>query len=172
MGVIEVSFPPALAAESVAIREMDGTCIISYLHLQELKWFFSPNQNKSKERNFNCSHQVLNSIHPHESPCWQRCLSKLLVSPGRRMMGFREWGERTLGIITVAPLWEGHSQARPVKHRGWGNLALGQGCLHSGSIRNSFIKGLMRAAHTGLHTRIWKGCYESTIFLCLASLEQ
>lgn len=37
VSVIEVSFPSVLAAESVAIREMDGTYIISYLHLQELK---------------------------------------------------------------------------------------------------------------------------------------
>lgn len=64
-------------------------------------------------------------------------LSELLVSPVRGIMGLQEWGrERTLGIVPAAPWWEGRSQAGPVKHKG-----LCQGCLHLGSIMNSFTRG-------------------------------
>lgn len=82
VGMIEVSFPSVLAAGSIVIRELDGTCIISYLHLQELKQLLTSNQNKSKERNFNCSHQVVNSIHPHEFLGWQCCQRSLCLQAG------------------------------------------------------------------------------------------
>ena len=80
--VIEASSQSVLAAGSVAIRKMDGTYIISYLHLQELKWFLSSNKNKSKERNLNCSHQVVNSIHPQEPLCRQCYTSLSLQAEG------------------------------------------------------------------------------------------
>lgn len=146
---------------------MDGTYIISYLHLQELKWFCSPNQNKSKARNFNCSHQVVNLILPRVSVL--TALSELLASPGWRIMGLWEEGQRENSAdCNGSSLMEGNSQPGPVKHKGQRNIA----CVRvapSWTVSPGDSWGLLTQA---LPTQVWGGCYASIIFLRSVSLEE
>lgn len=164
-----------LAAGSVAIREMDGTCIISYLHLQELKWFLSPNQNKSKRG-------ILIVVtrwwiqYIHMSLCAPSvvrgaCLSRQ-EDNGTASLEVGGWrGKRGLGIITAAPWWEGNSQARPVKYKGQRNIPSCQGSppllLHG----KRFLQGTHRGCshQYGSHSPWWSTL--SIIFPSSVSLE-
>lgn len=103
-----------------------------------------PNQNKSKERNFNCSRQVVISIPPRVSVL--AALSELLASPDRSLWDWESEERENSGIRMVVPWWKekaklGLLNIRPEKH------CLCQGCLHSCSVMNNFTRDACGCTH-------------------------
>lgn len=119
-----------------------------------------PNQNKSKERNFNCSHQVVISIPPWVSVL--AALSELLASPGRSWWDWESGERENSGHEKDSSWWEEIAKLdllniKPEK------LCLHQGCLHSCSIMNNFTWDAGGCTHRCFpHTSLkWRLCSHS-----------